>query len=160
VERRDKAPASLALRRVQHLACGFCMMCRDLSSAQPWSGKDHSPWCEDVVRFGGNSPEGECRAAQELRRGLLRVNGYAVRTGLHRCVPTAEIAVMGPGWGGEHHSSPTLEAVPERQRPARALELAEEIRPQHRTHCGSWSRVVDDVIDPARRVSRSLVVLS
>jgi len=81
--------------------------------------------------------------------GYFVMNGYAYEPDYLVAWPTAEIAVMGPDGAVNIIHRRTLEAVPEEERAAKRLELAEEIRKNIDPYVAAGHALVDDVIDPA-----------
>src|SRR5205085_10823270 len=77
------------------------------------------------------------------------MNGFAYDADYIVAWPTAEIAVMGPDGAVSIIHRRTLEAVPEEERAAKRLELAEEIRRNIDPYVAAGHAKVDDVIDPA-----------
>ena len=81
--------------------------------------------------------------------GYFVMNGYAYEPDYLVAWPTAEIAVMGPDGAVNIIHRKTLEAVPESERAAKRLELAEEIRRNITPYVAAGHALVDDIIDPA-----------
>jgi acetyl-CoA carboxylase carboxyltransferase component len=81
--------------------------------------------------------------------GYFVMNGYAYEPDYFVAWPTAEIAVMGPDGAVSIIHRKTLEGVPEAERTAKRLELAEEIRQNIDPYVAAGHGLVDDVIDPA-----------
>lgn len=81
--------------------------------------------------------------------GYFVMNGYAYEADYLVAWPTAEIAVMGPDGAVNIIHRKTIEAVPEEERVAKRLELAEEIRKNIDPYVAAGHALVDDVIDPA-----------
>jgi acetyl-CoA carboxylase carboxyltransferase component len=81
--------------------------------------------------------------------GYFVMNGLAYEADYIVTWPTAEIAVMGPDGAVAIIHRRTLEAVPEEERAAKRLELAEEIRRNIDPYVAAGHAKVDDVIDPA-----------
>lgn len=81
--------------------------------------------------------------------GYFVMNGYAYEADYLVAWPTAEIAVMGPDGAVNIIHRKTIEAVPEEERVAKRLELAEEIRSNIDPYVAAGHALVDDVIDPA-----------
>jgi acetyl-CoA carboxylase carboxyltransferase component len=81
--------------------------------------------------------------------GYFVMNGYAYEPDYIVAWPTAEIAVMGPDGAVNIIHRKTIEAVPEDERGAKRLELAEEIRRHIDPYVAAGHALVDDVIDPA-----------
>ncbi len=81
--------------------------------------------------------------------GYFVMNGLAYEADYIVTWPTAEIAVMGPDGAVAIIHRRTLEAVPEDERAAKRLELAEEIRRNIDPYVAAGHAKVDDVIDPA-----------
>jgi acetyl-CoA carboxylase carboxyltransferase component len=81
--------------------------------------------------------------------GYFVMNGLAYEADYIVTWPTAEIAVMGPDGAVAIIHRRTLEAVPEEERAAKRLELAEEIRHNIDPYVAAGHAKVDDVIDPA-----------
>ena len=81
--------------------------------------------------------------------GYFVMNGYAYEPDYLVAWPTAEIAVMGPDGAVNIIHRKTLDAVPEDERAAKRLELAEEIRRNIDPYVAAGHAVVDEVIDPA-----------
>ena len=81
--------------------------------------------------------------------GYFVMNGLAYEADYIVAWPTAEIAVMGPDGAVAIIHRKTLEAVPEEERVAKQLELAEEIRANIDPYIAAGHAQLDDVIDPA-----------
>jgi len=81
--------------------------------------------------------------------GYFVMNGFGYEPDYLVAWPTAEIAVMGPDGAVNIIHRRTLEAVPEDQRAAKRLELAEEVRRNIDPFVAAGHALVDDVIDPA-----------
>ncbi|MCJ7437063.1 MAG: acyl-CoA carboxylase subunit beta [Acidimicrobiia bacterium] len=81
--------------------------------------------------------------------GYFVMNGYAYEPDYLVAWPTAEIAVMGPDGAVNIIHRKTLDAVPEDERAAKRLELAEEIRQNIDPYLAAGHAFVDEVIDPA-----------
>ena len=81
--------------------------------------------------------------------GYFVMNGLAYEADYIVAWPTAEIAVMGPDGAVNIIHRKTLEAVPEEERAAKRLELAEEIRANIDPYIAAGHAQLDDVIDPA-----------
>jgi len=81
--------------------------------------------------------------------GYFVMNGYAYEADYLVAWPTAEIAVMGPDGAVNIIHRKTLDAVPEDERTAKRLELAEEIRKNIDPYLAAGHALVDEVIDPA-----------
>jgi acetyl-CoA carboxylase carboxyltransferase component len=81
--------------------------------------------------------------------GYFVMNGLAYEADYIVAWPTAEIAVMGPDGAVNIIHRKTLEAVPEEDRAAKRLELAEEIRANIDPYIAAGHAQLDDVIDPA-----------
>ena len=81
--------------------------------------------------------------------GYFVMNGYAFEPDYIVTWPTAEIAVMGPDGAVNIIHRKTIEAVPESERAAKRLELAEEVRRHIDPYIAAGHALVDDVIDPA-----------
>jgi acetyl-CoA carboxylase carboxyltransferase component len=81
--------------------------------------------------------------------GYFVMNGLAYEADYIVAWPTAEIAVMGPDGAVAIIHRRTLEAVPEEERAAKRLELAEEIRRNIDPYVAAGHAKVDDVIGPA-----------
>ncbi len=81
--------------------------------------------------------------------GYFVMNGLAYEADYIVAWPTAEIAVMGPDGAVAIIHRKTLEAVPEDERVAKQLELAEEIRANIDPYIAAGHAQLDDVIDPA-----------
>ena len=81
--------------------------------------------------------------------GYFVMNGYAYEADYIVTWPTGEIAVMGPDGAVQIIHRKTLEAVPEEQRVAKRLELAEDVRRNIDPYVAAGHALVDDVIDPA-----------
>jgi acetyl-CoA carboxylase carboxyltransferase component len=81
--------------------------------------------------------------------GYFVMNGLAYEADYIVAWPTAEIAVMGPDGAVNIIHRKTLEAVPEEERAAKRLELAEEIRANIDPYVAAGHAQLDDVIDPA-----------
>lgn len=81
--------------------------------------------------------------------GYFVMNGLAYEADYIVAWPTAEIAVMGPDGAVNIIHRKTLEAVPEDERAAKRLELAEEIRANIDPYVAAGHAQLDDVIDPA-----------
>jgi acetyl-CoA carboxylase carboxyltransferase component len=81
--------------------------------------------------------------------GYFVMNGLAYEADYIVAWPTAEIAVMGPDGAVAIIHRRTLEAVPEEERVAKQLELAEEIRANIDPYIAAGHAQLDDVIDPA-----------
>ena len=77
------------------------------------------------------------------------MNGTAYEADYIVAWPTAEIAVMGPDGAVNIIHRKTIEAVPEEERTAKRLELAEEIRQNIDPYIAAGHAQLDDVIDPA-----------
>src|SRR5258708_36428050 len=88
--------------------------------------------------------------------GYFVMNGYAYEPDYIVAWPTAEIAVMGPDGAVNIIHRRTLEAVPEEQRAARRLGLAEDGRRNIDPDIAAGHAVVDDVIGPAQTRSAIL----
>ena len=103
-------------------------------------------------------PEDQRRAAQELRRRLLRHERHRLRSRLHRRLADRRDRGDGPGRGGRTSSTARqLEAVPEDERARRSsIELAEEIRANIDPYIAAGHAQLDDVIDPADTRRRHL----
>ena len=84
------------------------------------------------------------------------MNGLAYEADYIVAWPTAEIAVMGPDGAVDIIHRKTLEAVPEEERAAKRLELAEEIRANIDPYIAAGHAQLDDVIDPAETRARDL----
>jgi acetyl-CoA carboxylase carboxyltransferase component len=81
--------------------------------------------------------------------GYFVMNGLAYEADYIVAWPTAEIAVMGPDGAVNIIHRKTIEAVPEEERQAKRLELAEEIRANIDPYIAAGHAQLDDVIDPA-----------
>jgi acetyl-CoA carboxylase carboxyltransferase component len=81
--------------------------------------------------------------------GYFVMNGLAYEADYIVAWPTAEIAVMGPDGAVNIIHRKTIEAVPEEERTAKRLELAEEIRANITPYVAAGHAQLDDVIDPA-----------
>src|SRR5688572_9868704 len=81
--------------------------------------------------------------------GYFVMNGTAYEADYIVAWPTAEIAVMGPDGAVNIIHRKTIEAVPEEERTAKRLELAEEIRQNIDPYIAAGHGQLDDVIDPA-----------
>jgi acetyl-CoA carboxylase carboxyltransferase component len=81
--------------------------------------------------------------------GYFVMNGTAYEADYIVAWPTAEIAVMGPDGAVNIIHRKTIEAVPEDERAAKRLELAEEIRANIDPYVAAGHAQLDDVIDPA-----------
>ncbi len=81
--------------------------------------------------------------------GYFVMNGLAYEADFIVSWPTAEIAVMGPDGAVNIIHRKTIEAVPEEERAAKRLELAEEIRKNIDPYIAAGHAQLDDVIDPA-----------
>jgi acetyl-CoA carboxylase carboxyltransferase component len=81
--------------------------------------------------------------------GYFVMNGLAYEADYIVAWPTAEIAVMGPDGAVNIIHRKTIEAVPEAERAAKRLELAEEIRANIDPYVAAGHAQLDDVIDPA-----------
>jgi methylmalonyl-CoA decarboxylase subunit alpha len=81
--------------------------------------------------------------------GYFVMNGLAYEADYIVAWPTAEIAVMGPDGAVNIIHRKTIEAVPEEERAAKRLELAEEIRKNIDPYIAAGHGQLDDVIDPA-----------
>jgi acetyl-CoA carboxylase carboxyltransferase component len=81
--------------------------------------------------------------------GYFVMNGMAYEADYIVAWPTAEIAVMGPDGAVNIIHRKTIEAVPEEERTAKRLELAEEIRRNIDPYIAAGHAQLDDVIDPA-----------
>jgi acetyl-CoA carboxylase carboxyltransferase component len=81
--------------------------------------------------------------------GYFVMNGLAYEADYIVAWPTAEIAVMGPDGAVNIIHRKTLEGVPEEERAAKRLELAEEIRANIDPYVAAGHAQLDDVIDPA-----------
>jgi acetyl-CoA carboxylase carboxyltransferase component len=81
--------------------------------------------------------------------GYFVMNGLAYEADYIVAWPTAEIAVMGPDGAVNIIHRKTIEAVPEEERAAKRLELAEEIRANIDPYVAAGHAQLDDVIDPA-----------
>ena len=82
--------------------------------------------------------------------GYFVMNGLAYEADYIVAWPTAEIAVMGPDGAVNIIHRRTLEAIEdEKERTAKRLELAEEIRANIDPYVAAGHGAVDDVIDPA-----------
>ncbi len=81
--------------------------------------------------------------------GYFVMNGLAYEADYIVAWPTAEIAVMGPDGAVAIIHRKTIEAVPEEERVAKQLELAEEIRANIDPYIAAGHAQLDDVIDPA-----------
>ncbi|MGI8796744.1 MAG: acyl-CoA carboxylase subunit beta [Acidimicrobiia bacterium] len=81
--------------------------------------------------------------------GYFVMNGAAYEADYIVAWPTAEIAVMGPDGAVNIIHRKTIEAVPEEERAAKRLELAEEIRQNIDPYIAAGHAQLDDVIDPA-----------
>jgi acetyl-CoA carboxylase carboxyltransferase component len=81
--------------------------------------------------------------------GYFVMNGTAYEADYIVAWPTAEIAVMGPDGAVNIIHRKTIEAVPEEDRTAKRLELAEEIRRNIDPYIAAGHAQLDDVIDPA-----------
>ncbi len=81
--------------------------------------------------------------------GYFVMNGLAYEADYIVSWPTAEIAVMGPDGAVNIIHRKTIEAVPEEERAAKRLELAEEIRANIDPYIAAGHAQLDDVIDPA-----------
>jgi methylmalonyl-CoA decarboxylase subunit alpha len=81
--------------------------------------------------------------------GYFVMNGMAYEADYIVAWPTAEIAVMGPDGAVNIIHRKTIEAVPEEERTAKRLELAEEIRTNIDPYIAAGHAQLDDVIDPA-----------
>jgi len=93
--------------------------------------------------------------------GYFVMNGLAYEADYIVAWPTAEIAVMGPDGAVAIIHRKTLEAVPEDERVAKQLELAEEIRANIDPYVAAGHAQLDDVIDPAdtrAAIARGLAV--
>ncbi len=93
--------------------------------------------------------------------GYFVMNGLAYEADYIVAWPTAEIAVMGPDGAVAIIHRKTLEAVPEAERDAKRLELAEEIRANIDPYVAAGHAQLDDVIDPAdtrAAIARGLAV--
>jgi acetyl-CoA carboxylase carboxyltransferase component len=99
--------------------------------------------------------------------GYFVMNGTAYEADYIVAWPTAEIAVMGPDGAVNIIHRKTLAEVPEEERAAKRLELAEEIRTHIDPYVAAGHAAIDDVIDPAEtrkaiweglRVARDKVV--
>ena len=84
------------------------------------------------------------------------MNGIAYEADYIVAWPTAEIAVMGPDGAVNIIHRKTIEAVPEEERAAKRLELAEEIRQNIDPYIAAGHAQLDDVIDPAETRRRDL----
>jgi len=81
--------------------------------------------------------------------GYFVMNGTAYEADYIVAWPTAEIAVMGPDGAVNIIHRKTIAEVPEEERAARRLELAEEIRANIDPFVAAGHAAIDDVIDPA-----------
>src|SRR5207248_5696081 len=81
--------------------------------------------------------------------GYFVMNGTAYEADFIVAWPTAEIAVMGPDGAVNIIHRKTIEAVPEKERTQKRLELAEEIRQNIDPYIAAGHAQLDDVIDPA-----------
>jgi acetyl-CoA carboxylase carboxyltransferase component len=81
--------------------------------------------------------------------GYFVMNGLAYEADYIVAWPTAEIAVMGPDGAVAIIHRKTLDGVPEEERVAKQLELAEEIRANIDPYIAAGHAQLDDVIDPA-----------
>jgi len=81
--------------------------------------------------------------------GYFVMNGLAYEADYIVAWPTAEIAVMGPDGAVNIIHRKTIDAVPEEERAAKRLELAEEIRANIDPYVAAGHAQLDDVIDPA-----------
>jgi acetyl-CoA carboxylase carboxyltransferase component len=81
--------------------------------------------------------------------GYFVMNGTAYEADFIVAWPTAEIAVMGPDGAVNIIHRKAIEAVPEEERTAKRLELAEEIRQNIDPYIAVGHAQLDDVIDPA-----------
>jgi acetyl-CoA carboxylase carboxyltransferase component len=93
--------------------------------------------------------------------GYFVMNGMAYEADYIVAWPTAEIAVMGPDGAVNIIHRKTIEGVPEEERVAKRLELAEEIRQHIDPYVAAGHARVDDVIDPAETraaIARGLAI--
>ncbi|MCZ7524950.1 MAG: acyl-CoA carboxylase subunit beta [Acidimicrobiia bacterium] len=81
--------------------------------------------------------------------GYFVMNGTAYEADHIVAWPTAEISVMGPDGAVNIIFRKQIEAVPEEERAAKRLELAEEIRKTIDPYIAAGHALVDDVVDPA-----------
>ncbi|MFN8036935.1 MAG: acyl-CoA carboxylase subunit beta [Acidimicrobiia bacterium] len=81
--------------------------------------------------------------------GYFVMNGTAYEADYIVAWPTAEISVMGPDGAVNIIFRKQIEELPEEERAAKRLELAEEIRRTIDPYLAAGHALVDDIVDPA-----------